>query len=110
MTLLAMCFGTWQNKAMILTRPRNIDFTVVFADESSAHQFARHFRVLGHDVSVEKAETDKRFPWDVVVVQRMIPSRDGISSFEDLLQTVASGWGGHNCGCGCFPELWLANY
>lgn len=87
-----------------LTRPRNIDFTVIFADESSAHQFARHFRVLGHDVSVEKAETDKRFPWDVVVVQRMIPSHDGISSFEDLLQTVASGWGGHNCDCGCFPE------
>ena len=87
-----------------LTRPRNIDFTVVFADESSAQQFAKHFRALGHEVSVEKAETDKEFPWDVVVVQHMIPSHDGISSFEDLLQTVASRWGGHNCGWGCFPE------
>ena len=28
-----------------LTKPRNIDFAVVFADASSAEQFAEHFRV-----------------------------------------------------------------
>lgn len=31
-----------------LTRPRNIDFTIVFADASSAEQFAGHFRALGN--------------------------------------------------------------
>ena len=87
-----------------LTRPRNIDFTVVFAGASPAEQFAQHFRALGHEVSVRFAETDQNFPWDVLVVQHMAPSYDGICDFEDLLQAVADRWGGHNDGWGCFSE------
>lgn len=86
-----------------LTRPRNIDFTVAFADASSAEQFAEHFRALGHEVSVEP-ETNQDSPWDVVVVQHMVPSHDGITSFESLLQSVANSWGGHNDGRGYFSE------
>jgi regulator of ribonuclease activity B len=85
-----------------LTRPRNIDFTVVFADENSAEQFAKHFRELGHEVSVEATGTEQDFPWDVVVVRHMVPSYHGISNFENLIQSVADGWGGHNNGWGCF--------
>ena len=87
-----------------LTKPRNIDFTVVFVDASSAEQFAEHFRVLGQKVSVALTGTDPAFPWDVVVVEHMVPSYDGITSFENLLQSVADGWGGHNDGWGCFSE------
>ena len=57
-----------------LSRPRNIDFNLVFADESSAAQFAQHFRAIGHEVSVEVTGTHQGFPWDVVVVQHMLPS------------------------------------
>src|SRR5579859_1163237 len=87
-----------------LTRPRNIDFNVVFADGRSAEEFAKHFRALGHEVSVEAAETDQAFPWDVVVVKHMAPSYDSVSGFESLLQSVADGWGVHNDGWGCFSE------
>ena len=87
-----------------LTRPRNIDFAVVFADESFAERFAEHFRALGNEVSVKHAATDPEFPWDVKVVQHMAPSHAGISAFEDLLQSVADDWGGHNDGWGCFSE------
>ena len=87
-----------------LTRPRNIDFNVVFANGSSAEEFARHLRALGHEVSVEAAETDQDFPWDVVVVRNMVPSYDGVGGFECLLQSVADLWGGHNDGWGCFPQ------
>lgn len=87
-----------------LTRARNIDFTVAFADASSAEQFAEHFRTLGYGVSVEVTEPDQDFPWDVIVVQHMVPSYDGITDFEKLLQSVADGWGGHNDGWGCFSE------
>jgi hypothetical protein len=87
-----------------LTKPRNIDFTVAFADANSAERFAEHFRALGHEVSVDATETDQRFPWDVVVVQHMVCSYDGITNFEDLLQSVADGWGGHNDGWGCCSE------
>jgi regulator of ribonuclease activity B len=87
-----------------LTRPRNVDFTVVFADPISAEQFAEQFRALGHEVSVKVTGTNPDFPWDVVVVQHMVPSYDGIINFENLLQAVADGWGGHNDGWGCFSE------
>ena len=87
-----------------LTKPRNIDFSVVFADGNSAEQFAQHFRALGHGVSVKLTKTDPDLPWDVVVVQHMAPSYEGISDFENLLQSVADGWGGHNDGWGCFTK------
>lgn len=87
-----------------LTRPRNIDFAVVFADESSAEKFAEHFRKLGHEVSLKNAGTDQNLPWDVIVVRHMVPSHEGISNFESLLQSVADRWGGQNDGWGCFSE------
>jgi len=33
-----------------------------------------------------------------------VPSYNGITNFENLLQSVADGWGGHNDGWGCFSE------
>lgn len=87
-----------------LTKPRNVDFNVVFPDGNSAEGFAKHFRALGHKVSAEAGETNRDFPWDVVVVKRMAPSHDGITSFENLLQFAADRWGGHNDGWGCFSE------
>lgn len=71
------------------TRPRNIDFAAVFADESSAEKFAEHFRKLGHKVSMKRCETDRNLPWNVIVVQHMVPSHKGITNFESLLQSVA---------------------
>lgn len=87
-----------------LAKSRNVDFTIVFANESDAEKFAEHFRALGHEVSVEGAETNQDFPWDVVVVQHMVPTYAAISDFENLLQSIAEGWGGHNDGWGCFSE------
>lgn len=58
-----------------LTKARDIDFTVVFAQASSAEQFAEHFRELGYAVSVR-----------------------GITDFENELQLVADRWDGHNDG------------
>jgi hypothetical protein len=87
-----------------LTRPRNIDFTVVFANENSAQEFSKHFDALGYATSVEFAETVKDFPWDVVIVKHMTPSHDEIGDFESLLQGVAETLGGYNDGWGCFSE------
>lgn len=85
-----------------LGQVRNVDFTVVFPNEDSAEQFARHFRSLGHKVSVELTGTDQDFPWDVVVVRHVALSYEGISDFEKVLQSVADHWGGRSDGWGCF--------
>ena len=84
-----------------LTRARNVDFTVVFADETSAEQFAKHFQAQGYAASVDFAEVRQDLPWDVVVVKHMKPSHREISDFEDLLQHVAETFGGRNDGWGC---------
>jgi hypothetical protein len=85
-----------------LTRLRNIDFSVVFADESSAYEFAEHFRSLGYEVSVKGGYPKQGFPWDVLVVRNMAASHEGITNFENLLQSAADRWGGRNDGWGCF--------
>lgn len=87
-----------------LNRPRNIDFTVVFPNRDAAEEFADQFRKRGHAASIEFAETDENFPWDVVIVKHMIPTHEGISDFEGLLQHVASSLGGHNDGWGSLSE------
>jgi Regulator of ribonuclease activity B len=77
-----------------LTRPRDIDFTVVFPDEGAAEKFANQFRARGFIASVEFIDTDAEFPWDVAVVKHMVPAHGGIGAFEDSLQRVASSiWG-----------------
>jgi len=83
-----------------LTRPRDVDFTVVFPNESKAQEFAEHFRSLGHRTSVEFSGTVAELPWDVVVVKHMALSPEDIESFEETLRTVASSLDGRNDGWG----------
>ena len=85
-------------------RPRDVNFTVVFRNESGAQEFAQHFRGLGHQASVEFSRTVEELPWDVVVVKHMALSQEDIERFEDTLQGIASGLSGRNDGWGCFSE------
>jgi len=87
-----------------LTRPRDINFTVVFPRKSLAEAFADHFRGHGYKVSLEKTECVPEFPWDVVIVSHMLPSHSDISKFEEALEEVASPLGGRNDGWGCFTR------
>jgi len=87
-----------------LTKARNIDFTVIFAQGGSAGQFAEYFRELGYAVSVEETEPERDFPWNVIVVKHMVPTYEGITDFENELQSVADRWEGHNDGWGFFSE------
>src|SRR5947209_1227343 len=57
-----------------LTKPRNIDFTIIFSDATSAEQFAGYFHELGYKISVQETKTKPDFPWDVIVVKHMIPT------------------------------------
>jgi hypothetical protein len=79
-----------------LTKARNIDFTIVFAQGKSAEQFAEHSRELGYAVSVEETEPERDFPWNVIVVKHMVPTYEGITDFENELQSVADRWEGRN--------------
>jgi|SRR5215469_12304055 len=87
-----------------LTRARNIDFSVVFPTEFAAERFADYFRERGYQVDVRYSEVEEGLPWDVTVVNNMVPSHKGITNFENELQEVADSLGGQNDGWGCFTE------
>src|SRR4051812_48205678 len=77
-----------------LTKPRDIDFTVVFPSQLLAEEFAGQFRQMGHRVSVRETKCVAELPWDAIVVNHMLPSHNEISDFESTLETLASTLGG----------------
>lgn len=85
-----------------LTQPRDVDFTVVFPDELSAHAFADQFETADVSVSVEQSNTAEGMPWDVVVTKNIVPENETITEFEVFLADRAIGYGGRNDGWGCF--------
>ena len=87
-----------------LAKPRDVDFTVVFATEESAQEFAEHFLRGGYKISVSNSNCVPDLPWDVVVTKYMVPSHSGITQSEEALQEIAEGLGGRTDGWGCFSQ------
>lgn len=87
-----------------LTKPRDIDFTVILPDQRSAEAFTNKVRLLGYKASAEETGTDPELPWDVVVVNHLVPSHENISDFEKTLEMAALPFGGRNDGCGCVEQ------
>jgi hypothetical protein len=87
-----------------LSKPRDVDFTVVLPDKAAAQAFCDRFHGLGYKVSAKHTRTVAELPWDAVVVKHMIPTHLEITRLEDLLGQVASELGGRNDGWGCFEQ------
>lgn len=87
-----------------LTKPREVDFSVVFPSASVAQDFADHFGRLGFKVSVRESNCVPELPWDVTVSNHMLPTHAGITDFEGTLEAAAVPFGGRNDGWGCFSQ------
>ena len=87
-----------------LSKSRDIDFSVVFPDESSAQEFASQLRELGYRAKIKRSGVDPDLPWDAIVIKHMLPRCEAITEFELLLQARASPFGGRNDGWGCFEQ------
>jgi hypothetical protein len=87
-----------------LSRPREIDFSVVFPGELEARTMATQFRELGFAVKTKKADVVPNLPWDVLITRYMVPSHDAITALEHDLQVAAEPLGGRNDGWGCFER------
>ena len=87
-----------------LSRPRDIDFSVVFPGRRSAEEFASDLRQLGYRTSTKESNVAPGLPWDVTVVKHMLPVCDAITEFELFLQAKATLLGGRNDGWGCFEQ------
>ena len=87
-----------------LSRPRDIDFNVVFPDESSAEAFAGQIRERGYRATVSLENVVETHPWGALVVKNMVPTHSEITEFEEDLQDLADALGGHNDGWGCIAQ------
>ncbi len=84
--------------------PRNVDFSVVFPDESGAEEFARLCRAARYEVTVAKSDVRPERPWDVTIVKYMLMTHAGIAEFEAELEAAASPLDGRNDGWGCIAQ------
>ena len=82
------------------TKPRDMDFSVVFTSEG----FAEHFRQSGFVMAVEKLDGERDLSWDVTVTRHMLPTHAGITEFKGTLEDLAAPLGGHNDGWDCIRQ------
>jgi len=85
-----------------LSQSRDINFSVVFPDETAANQFAYQFASDDCSVNVRKSGCVEELPWDVTVTKHMYPKNEDITEFEAFLESIASSYNGRNDGWGCF--------
>lgn len=86
------------------TKPRDVDFSVVFTSNSSAEEFAKHFALRGLKVSVQELDRERELLWDVTVTHYMLLTHAEITQIEEALEVMATPLGGRNDGWGCFRQ------
>ncbi|HEY4093270.1 MAG TPA: ribonuclease E inhibitor RraB [Luteibacter sp.] len=87
-----------------LSMPRDFDFTVVFATEEAALQFAVAMLRQGQKASFSEYEEDEEMPWQVTLHPYMDPTHENISLYESALENEASAFEGALEGWGCVPQ------
>ena len=66
--------------------------------------FAEHYQTHGFATSAKRSAVVSGLPWDVVVVNYMVPSHVEITQFEVGSSEQASRYGGRNDGWGSFQQ------
>lgn len=87
-----------------LSKPREIDFSVIFPTEQAALQFAVHLLRNDQKVSFSAYEEHDELPWQVQVHPFMEPTHENITGFENQLGEDAAEVGGRNDGWGCMAQ------
>lgn len=87
-----------------LSKPRDIDFTVVVPEEAAARALAAHFASAGYRTKIKKSGVVLERPWDVVIIKHMVPDHAEITKFEVVLEQAAAPLNGRNDGWGCFEQ------
>lgn len=88
-----------------LSKPRHVDFNIVFPDETRARKFAKQFQNRDFSVLVQRSDVVPELPWDVTISKFMIPTHRSITDLERELELAALPFGGRNDGWGCFDRV-----
>ncbi len=84
-----------------LDQPREIEFSIAFAEEQQAMKFAQ-FLLSNRQKTMLRDEPEAEFSIEVLVWVDMLPEHQQITGFEDLLLQHAKPLEGKSAGWGCF--------
>ncbi len=82
-----------------LSKPRIVDFSVIFGDLNAAREFQSKVQNSDVKVVINDGAAEQV---DVTVSRETVPTHASISDFEAMLDHLASPIGGRNDGWGCF--------
>ena len=87
-----------------LSKPREIDFSVIFSTQEDALKFGEVLLFNRQKVSMSDCDDDPDFPYEITVHHYIDPTHGGISEYETLLQEYAEKYNGTNDGWGCYEQ------
>ncbi len=84
-----------------LSKPREIEFTVVFSTEAEALKFGETLLLNRQKILLADNEENKEYPFEIIVYVYMEATYDEISGYEELLESHAIKFNGRGDGWGC---------
>lgn len=87
-----------------LSKPRDIDFSVIFPAEEESLEFASLYKHKGLKAEASMYDGEEGYSWEVVVTKFMLPTHEAITAFENELAENAKKNKGQNDGWGCFAQ------
>ncbi|MGB1799607.1 MAG: ribonuclease E inhibitor RraB [Gammaproteobacteria bacterium] len=93
-----------QNKGDDLSKPREIEFAVLFSTEEEALKFAETLLINRQKVLLADSEENKDYPFEIVVFVHMEASYEEITGYQELLEMHATKFNGVGDGWGCLEQ------
>lgn len=89
-----------KNNGDDLSKPREIEFTVLFSNEYEALKFAETLLINRQKILLSDNEENKDYPYEIIVFVYMEATYDEITGYQDLLEMHATKFNGLGDGWG----------
>ena len=87
-----------------LSKPREIEFAVLFSNEEEALKFAETLLINRQKVLLSDNEENEGYPYEIVVFVYMEADYDEITGYQELLEMHATKFNGVGDGWGCLEQ------
>ncbi|MBL1141898.1 MAG: ribonuclease E inhibitor RraB [Proteobacteria bacterium] len=87
-----------------LSKPREIEFTIVFSEEEEALKFGETLLINRQKILLADNNENKTHPFEIVVYVYMEATYDEITGYQDLLEMHATKFNGRGDGWGCLEQ------
>jgi hypothetical protein len=93
-----------KNNGDDLSKPREIEFTVIFSDEEDALKFGETLLTNRQKILLSDNKENKDYPFEIIVFVYMEATYDEIVGYQELLEMHATKYNGCGDGWGCLEQ------